>query len=114
MTNKLTLAQTWKLCLQMWKWIVKEIEKGTDLSVESLKQEWIDEHGYKAIENDCFFCDYGGSNMGYEGDASGCTNCPGRAVSKRFSCCAKSYHYYHKPKKFYQKLLELDAERKKK
>jgi len=107
---KLTLAKTWQLCLRQWKWIVEQIEAGTELDVCDLKRQWMNKKGFKkhVIKDDCFFCEY---VCQYE--VHSCEdNCPGTQINKRFNCCASTYHYQRKPKLFYKKLLELNEKRK--
>lgn len=106
----MTLDKTWKECLRMWKWIVKQIDKGTDESIGTLKVQWLDEHGYgnNNIQAGCFFCHY------ITEKSEDCSICPGYLVDKKFSCQNKTYDYEYKPKKFYKKLLELDTKRRRK
>ena len=107
--KRITLNQTWKNCLRMWKWIDKEYICGMD--VEVMKCDWLDKYKPDLCHaSNCFFCQYA-SEHNKEGDVL-CVNCPGRLVSKFFNCTNKSYHYLRHPKKFYKKLLELDAKRK--
>ena len=106
----MTLNKTWKECLRMWKWIVKQVDKGDETGVEALKKEWLRTHGYdEYVSGSCFFCDYDRLNGD---DNHYCASCPGRLVLESFSCTDTFYNYYNKPKKFYKKLLELDAKRK--
>lgn len=111
--NKKELDKVWKNCLKMWKWIVQQIDKGSELGVERLKMQWLETHGYKDkyIIAACFFCDYSKTNIPID-ESDICLNCPGKLVDRRFCCGAVTYDYYKKPKKFYQKLLQLDAKRR--
>lgn len=110
MTKKLTLEQTWKYCLAMWKWIIKEGKKDESSGVISLKRRWMIKHPqFSHIEADCFFCHY---DRGQEGEA--CLNCPGVLVDKRFSCGENAYDHRTTPAKFYKKLVELNKKRKSK
>ena len=119
MKKKLTLDQTWKYCLQMWKWIAKQIKQGTDLDSYDLKRNWLKNYPqFGEIENHCFFCEYVGVG---DDNHTICSQCPGRLVNKRFDCQCRTYHWFDKPLKFYQKLLEfyqkflkLNEKRKKK
>ena len=105
----MTLNQTWKNCLRMWKWIVSEWKPGMD--VESMKVEWLSKRKPSLnLESDCFFCQYDYDNRSL--NSAGCVFCPGNLVNKRFECCAKTYHYEYHPKAFYKKLLYLDAKRR--
>jgi len=110
--KRMTLNQTWKECLRMWKWIAGQRNKGSTLDVEGLKEQWLVDHGYDpgVIYFQCFFCGYAGIRQ--HGDFCCVNRCPGRLVSERFDCVADAYHYKYESIKFYQKLLELDAKRK--
>ena len=97
------LDRCWKNCLKMWKWIAKNWKKGDN--VIAVKKEWLENNGFDANEiySRCFFCNY----------CSGvCKHCPGVLTHPQFHCQNTSYDYYAKPKKFYAKLLHLDAKRK--
>ena len=111
--KKMTLNQTWKNCLRMWKWIDK-VWEFDGAPVEVLKAVWMDDHGFEAtIEEDCFFCEYDvQQGCEIEEDIDRCTYCPGVLVNALFHCTRKSYNYAEQPRKFYKKLLELDAKRK--
>lgn len=110
MKKKLTLEQTWKHCLAMWKRITKKVEQNTNLNVGDLKEEWMKKHPrFKKLLNDCFFCEY--TEITNWGDPN-CTQCPGKLVSKNFDCESIPYDYANEPIKFYQKLLELNEKRK--
>ena len=100
--KKLTLDQTWDLCLQMWKWIVEEWKKDSkdnkdSENVEDLKYAWLDNHGYNAetIAHQCFFCEYTASHvkkrvLGYD---RYCDLCPGRKVDATFDCLRDPVYY---------------------
>ena len=107
--KKLTLNQAWTQCLRMWKWIDKQFEESSGVTVSALKCRWLKENGYadECIVNDCFFCDYDVEN----GNGL-CSLCPGELVNKRFNCENVTYDWYSKPRKFYKKLLELNKKRK--
>jgi len=96
----MNLEQTWENCLAMWKWIS---ENWDGCNVHELKKEWLEEHGFSKIPNDCFFCEYD--------DTERCQNCPGRLVDRDFSCQMVAYHYADRPVEFYNKLLELNSRR---
>jgi hypothetical protein len=104
---KMTLAKTWKECLKMWKDITT-LSEYEDMSIIDAKESWMENNGYDyASSTDyCFFCDY------TQEREVGCDSCPGRLVAPQFSCCNIAYHYEHKPKKFYQKLLKMDKKRR--
>jgi len=114
MTKKLTLSEAWNRCLAMWKWIDKQIVKGTDLKTEKLKRKWLktQQKKYKLdnLRMNCFFCEYGKQHKEwYQHD---CESCPGRLINRKFHCSNASYHYYDRPRKFYKKLLELNEKRR--
>ena len=106
-----TLSQTWKYCLAMWKWVSENYDEEVN-NVGLLKAQWVRENKFsmKYTGTDCFFCDY--SNR-QKNDACH-ISCPGAMVAPRFDCDHSAYCYGEKPKKFYQKLLRLDAKRRKK
>lgn len=108
--KRLTLNETWKLCLSMWWWIAGQKKKGNTSNINNLKWEWLEGHGfdYGEISEDCFFCEY------ITQKDIGCVNCPGKMVSKRFSCTKTTYHYQSKPIAFYNKLVSLNRKRRKK
>ena len=54
----MTLNQTWKNCIRMWEWIVEQTEKGHEYSVDDLKGQWLQDHGFNYINSNCFFCKY--------------------------------------------------------
>lgn len=105
-----TLAQTWKHCLAMWKWVSENYVEGIN-DVEQLKQQWVKENGFRLIHSNfggCFFCDYANRQKN-----SACSvACPGAMVAPRFDCFNSTYYYDTKPKKFYQKLLKMDKKRR--
>ena len=103
--ERLTLDQTWVLCLKMWKWIAKEVRAGNSTNVDALKKEWCEKNGFAAIEIKycCFFCEY---------DRRGiceCDRCPARKIDKAFKCYVdSSYHYLEFPLKFYKTICQLN------
>lgn len=104
---KYTLDETWELCLQLWEWIAERIKVNPDLDVIGLKSEWLVEHDFDGIQDNCFFCHY----TVREGEGH-CFRCPGIFVDRDFYCNAYEYDYEDRPIKFYEKLLELDKKRK--
>lgn len=113
----MTLNETWKNCLRMWKWIVEQIDDKKQLNdnnydnhfMPHLKEEFLKKHHFtKKIESDCFFCEY--SNRGCK--SFNCRKCPGIKVDPNFDCLDSSYHFMLNPQKFYRKLLRLNARRK--
>ena len=108
--KRLNLNETWVLCLKMWKWIAKEVEAGRDsiTDVIDLKDEWLTKHGFRDVEENCFFCDYARRK-------AGCLqSCPGKKIDGSFNCDNKEYHYAGEPIAFYKKLVELNKIRLKK
>jgi len=108
--KKLTLNQTWRKCLKMWKWIVEHLDE--DKSVCDLKTDYLLLKTRESPTNDCYFCEWLGQNVYGDVDEPCASFCPGVLVNSRFNCCAKTYHYEYKPRAFYRKLLELDKKRK--
>jgi len=106
--KKLTLAKTWQECLRMWKWIDKQIEKDKDLYAGDLKWQWLRENSIGTLHMGCFFCEYDLRESGEDH----CISCPGKLINKRFECERVTYCWADKPRKFYQKLLQLNAKRK--
>lgn len=113
MDKQLTLEETWKLCLDMWKWIAKCLKKHKKadyhLMVDTLKQKWLDKNGYEDIDIDsnCFFCEYQAQHPG----KNVCATCPGRLVSSTFDCFDDSCHFEYEPILFYKKLVRLYTQR---
>ncbi len=103
--KKLTLNETWILCLRMWRSIAKAKTANPRKWVSTFKQRWLSDNGFKNLKGDCFFCDY-------IGEDPGCDLCPGRLVDPSFNCCTDEYHYGHKPTTFYKELLRLNRIRK--
>lgn len=108
----MTLDETWAECLSMWKWIVEQIENGTNLYRIALKIAWLKKHeyDYKKLEHKCFFCQYNKDVK--KPTVVRCSNCPAVLVDNEFYCMNSEYHHWEHPRKFYDKLLELDKQRK--
>lgn len=129
--RKLTLDETWKECLSMWKWIVENLPcsicRPASYEIEDLligmKQKWLHKIGkYEGyIENECFFCQFAIDKFAEDRSISRstrqndifdyCKCCPGVLVQRSFSCQAKAYAWNMRPEKFYKKLLELNSKR---
>lgn len=117
---KLSLNETWKHCLAMWKGVVDILELaaecGEDISAHLAKQIWLQQNGYtEDICNKCFFCDYNVNSAEWISDpyiSGGCPGCPGTKVDPNFACGVDEYHWLEKPKEFYQELLRLNKKRK--
>ena len=101
----MTLNQTWKKCIAAWKKIVEKYES-TSQSVKELKEEFVSSE----IVNRCYFCSY--AEQIEELYPISCAHCPGKLVEKSFNCQKSEYNYLGKPRKFLEKLLELDEIRK--
>lgn len=112
MAKELTLDETWKQCLRMWKWIAKRVKAGRKEGVEELKEEWLEKNWTgEPLKNGCFFCEYAQYYNTEEKCGCAMYMCPGRLVNKRFSCCSKTYHYEDHPIAFYNKLVSLNEKR---
>ena len=108
--KKLTLNQTWTLCLKMWKWIAAEKRKHPRKQTWKSKFKWLRAHGYgtEDLEANCFFCEYTDTH----GD-NGCAGCPGRKIDKEFHCENESYHWHDESLMFNKKLVSLNRKRMK-
>ncbi len=109
--KKLNLDETWRLCLSMWRWIAKEVENGTDASIDGMKKRWLAGHKMELGKDSerCFFCEYFKKR---KKDGEYCfKHCPGRKIDKHFDCCNYEYHYSGRPVKFYNKLVSLNRKR---
>ncbi len=110
--KKQNLDETWRLCLKMWKWIVKEWRKGKGQNVEILKAVWLKKNHFKDIKDDCFFCNYAvrvfkrGRLEKYV-----CYYCPAAKIDKEFSCVLSECNYFRSPDKFLNKLRALNRKR---
>ncbi len=108
--KKLTLDETWKRCLSMWRWIAKQRKSGRQQTVPGLKCEWLqvnDPHAH--LGADCYFCEYMETHRSQGKDK--CPGCPGCRVDPTFSCLGTPYDY-HDPIKFLRKLEQLNRKRR--
>ncbi len=113
--KRLTLDETWVLCLKMWKWIAKEvrvaIKAEKEWNVDNLKAKWLRKHGFNPdkVEQECFFCEWG---VLKEGRARTwyryCPHCPAVKVDSDFGCSEPEYAHTERPTLFYKKLLALN------
>lgn len=55
---KLTRKETVKKHRDMWNWIADQLESGARESVDSLKEQYMENSGEENIEHDCFLCHY--------------------------------------------------------
>ncbi len=112
--KKRTLSETWRLCLEMWKWIDEEIEaKGLNYWKHiDLKQRWLKKHRIRGnIRFNCFFCHYA---FEHAQEKDPCLACPGKLVNKSFHCGNRRYDWCTNPYAFYKKLVSLNKTRLKK
>lgn len=111
--KRLTLDQTWKLCISMWRWIAKMLRDGSRKSIDNLKIQWLKAHQYELGENDeymtlnCFFCEYDEQQQ----RKGNCHFCPGKKVDEIFSCTNSMYCWSSDPIAFYNKLVSLNRKR---
>ena len=105
--KKLTLDETWVLCLKMWRWIAKVKRAGSTSQVAALKRRWLKSHGFKgvSINHECFFCEYDDQRRG------GCKSCPAKRVDKNFGCRDEADDCFWNPNGFYNKVNRLNKKR---
>lgn len=114
--KKLNLDETWRLCLQMWRWIDEQIEKHDMHCWENhnLKSLWLKKQRIKRhVLMNCFFCDYAEKRNGLlvkdNNSNYNCPECPARLVNRKFNCEKwKSYCWCDNPRAFYVKLVALN------
>ena len=104
--KQLTLDETWKQCLSMWRWIAEAVKDDYGLSVFDLKRLWMKDHGYGHVKADCFFCQFNFQSGG------GCKHCPGKLVDPDFDCEDLDYLWSWEPIAFYNKIVSLNKQRK--
>ena len=107
--KRLTLDETWTLCMKSWRWIARKIKQDSSLDVEDLKAEWLEAHTKDKLDNNCYFCEYNKQRGGCStlDESSDCPHCPGQLVDPEFSCDNKLYHYEERPLAFYAELRRL-------
>ena len=111
--KRLTVDQTWRECLAMWKWISRQClgksKEWCRSNVTPLKVEWLDFNGINAneVEESCFFCERSKGRCGYV-----CRRCPARAIDRNFYCMSREHNYEHLPRLFYAELKRLDKIRR--
>ena len=116
MAKKMTLDETWKNCLSMWRWIAKQKRAGSRKDVFDLKEEWLDNKGRLGLIETCFFCDYNVRRGGTIG-INKCKKCPAKKVDSEFHCEYDAmendvaYKWNDKPIAFYNKLVSLNRKR---
>lgn len=111
--KRLTLDETWRECLRMWKFIAKERRKNRTIHPGTLKAKWFKRYykGRRRPSHLCFFCGYDdhyGSRQ--------CSSCPARLVDSNFGkygCEVFScyYNWQMRPIAFYNKLVSLNRKR---
>ena len=113
MAKRMTLDETWKNCLSMWRWIAKRVRYGCAKNVSSLKREWLKDHRIAdgVLFEDCFFCHYHLSHKRRVRAIEGCEGCPAVFVDRGFVCTHDNYDYDTEPIAFYNKLVSLNRKR---
>lgn len=101
--KRLTLDETWKLCLKQWCWVIKKDRDDDADIIEILKKEWVKEHGFKNVFYNCFFCEYS-----FQKVRNLCGRCPAKKIDKDFDCECTDYGFVDKPIEFYKKLVQLN------
>lgn len=102
----MTLNETWKRCLAMWRWIVARRKEGDERDVWNLKDAYLAEFDPDADPlNKCYFCQY---NVVFP-VSSYCANCPGVLVDPAFNCMSNEYHFQLHPEAFLSELERLNA-----
>ena len=105
----LTLDEMWNRCLAMWRWIVAQIEAGSDLQVTTLKTEWLKANDPDAmLSSECYFCQW----VCEHPSLMTCSGCPGTLVDPQFDCTDPDYHWREHPQRFLVTLEELNIKRK--
>ena len=113
MKEKLPFWKAWRDCLQMWRWIVKEVKKTPTTNIWDAKRQWMKKYRPKLDLNlSCYFCEY---NLQHGGDPpNDCHYCPGAIIDRRFHCeDIEKYNWGQHPQEFLRKLESLDRMRRK-
>ena len=105
---KLTLDQAWELCLEMWPDVVREWKNG-EKSVKTIKDEWLDRHGWVGVDHNCFFCE---RCRDQTHNGKDCTRCPGKQIDKDFRCVFTDYDYDDHPDLFLAEIRRLNKIRR--
>jgi len=101
----LSLDETWKQCLAMWKWVAGHSARGHAFR----KATWLYEHGFKYTHFGCFFCAYAKSKGVRSIECI--SRCPARRVDPNFFCTDSEIHFEYHPRRFYHRLVALNKER---
>ena len=112
-TKGMKIATVWKLCLDMWDWIVYRIRAGDKRDVNELKLAWCKGRNFD-LRAACFFCDYALLRTPSGDLSKACHLCPGVQVHKSFCCHRKEYFWFGSPLKFHAKLHRMNKKRLKK
>jgi len=110
--KKITLNETWKRCLAMWQWIVKELKARPEADISELKEEWVDKNHPEDLAGTlCYFCDWHNAHRKAKGQGCclGCPGCPGCLVSPRFNCYKAGWGT--NPARFLRTLKRLNKKR---
>ena len=100
----LTLNRVWIMCLAQWKWIIEQLDAGSEKGIYDLKKEWFRLYG-KGTEpcSYCYFCEYDVRHSN-----GNCSCCPIKLVNPNLVCQSKGFHFEINPHKFYARLLRLE------
>lgn len=102
--KKLTLDETWKQCLKMWRWIVKQKKLHPYSEVNVLKRKWFRKYSPRDSKlAHCFFCDYNKANHG-----GYCRKCPATVIDQSFYCGNSKYHFAYEPTAFLKEITRLN------
>ena len=111
---RMTLDDTWKKCLSMWKWVAKEKRVDPSDNADDLKSRWLRSKGIEGVFETCFFCDHANRHKKDDDfDYHTCRLCPARKIEPDFTCCGSNnpHHYHTHSVKFYNKLVSLNRKR---
>lgn len=103
----LTLSQAWTETIKQWRWIVQQLDEGTDVRV--LKRQWLEDNGYKQVKCNCFLCGYASQN---NTSIFFCGDCPAILADNsvnEFWCQSSKYNFAYEPRAFLAKLEETYA-----
>ena len=101
----MTENEIWKKCRAMLEWVAEHYEEYD--TVEDAKDAYFDMMeivGDDIPDHGCYFC---------EDTKFVCSQCLAVKIDPDFSCYANGpdnpYHYFHHPKEFLAKIIELDT-----
>lgn len=110
---KMSLDQTWKNCMSMWRSMARKVRAGDTRHAFDLKQEWLNDHGFdlSSMTDACFFCQYAKDNTPKK-RISTCSYCPACMVDPDFDCDRTDLSYsWDEVIGFYNKLVSLNRKR---